>query len=197
MGRVSDELAILLRGALKAQDKWPLTDGEIVLRLRRAEDVPLIAEASHDPETRRRLDDEPLTPERARTSVERAEEQWRSGRGAPFVIADAADDSPLGLLNLQFGDDKEVAGLAVSVFPEARGRGIAPRALRLGASWGLRELGLRRVFAEAAVDNEASIRAIEKAGFQREGVLRAHCKTDGRAHDCVMLSLLPGDIDRA
>jgi len=173
----------------------PLTDGEIVLRLRKAEDVPLIAEASQDVETRRRLDDEPLTPERARTSVERTEEQWRSGKAAPFVIADAADDSPLGLLNLQFGDDEEVAGLAVSVFPGARGRGIAPKALRLGATWGLRELGLRRVFGEAAVDNEASIRAIEKAGFQREGVLRAHCKTGGVAHDCVMFSLLPGDID--
>ena len=158
--------------------------------------MPLIAEASHDPETRRRLDDEPLTPERARTSVERTEEQWRSGRGAPFVIADAVDDSPLGLVNLQLDDD-EVAGLATSVFPGARGRGIAPKALRLAATWGLRELGLRRVYGEAAVDNEASIRAIEKAGFQREGVLRAHCKTGGRAHDCVMFSLLPGDIDPA
>lgn len=173
----------------------PLTDGEIVLRLRRAEDVPLIAEASHDPETRRRLNDEPLTPDRLRDSVSRAAEQWRTGTGAPFVIADAADDGPLGLLNLQFGDDKEVAGLAVSVFPQARGRGVASRALRLGATWGLRELGLRRVFAEAAADNEPSIRAIEKAGFQREGVLRAHCKTHGRRHDCVMFSLLPMDVD--
>jgi RimJ/RimL family protein N-acetyltransferase len=111
------------------------------------------------------------------------------------VIADAADDRPLGLLNLQFGEDEEVAGLAVSVFPEARGRGVASRALRLGATWGLRELGLQRVFAEAAADNEASIRAIEKAGFQREGVLRAHCKTHGRRHDCVMFSLLPEDVD--
>jgi ribosomal-protein-alanine N-acetyltransferase len=58
----------------------------------------------------------------------------------------------------------------------------------------LRELGLRRVFAEAAADNQASIRAIEKAGFQREGVLRAHSKTHGRRHDCVMFSLLPEDI---
>ncbi|HEY3050188.1 MAG TPA: GNAT family protein [Gaiellaceae bacterium] len=163
--------------------------------MRRAEDVPLIAEASYDSETRRRLDDEPLRPNRRRDSVSRAEEQWRSGSGAPFVIADAAGERPLGLLNLQFGADEEVAGLAVSVFPEARGRGIASRALRLGATWGLRELGLRRVFAEAAADNEASIRAIEKAGFQREGVLRAHCKTHGRRHDCVMFSLLPEDVD--
>ena len=155
----------------------------------------MIAEASHDPETRRRLDDEPLTPERQHESLARTEEQWRSGRGAPFVVADAADDRPLGLLNVQFGEDREVAGIAVSVFPGARGRGIASRAMRLGATWGLRDLGVERVFAEAAADNVASIRAIEKAGFQREGVLRAHCKTHGQRHDCVMFSLLPGDID--
>ena len=166
-----------------------------MLRLRRETDVAAIAEASHDPETRRRLNDEPLTPERQGESVSRAEEQWRSGTGAPLVIADAGDDRPLGLVNLQLGDDDEVAGLAVSVFPDARGRGIAARALRLAAVWGLRELGLQRVFAEAAADNEASIRAIEKAGSRREGTLRAHCKTHGQRHDCVMFSLLPEDVE--
>jgi RimJ/RimL family protein N-acetyltransferase len=150
--------------------------------VRRAEDVPLIAAASHDPETRRRLDDEPLTPDRERESLERAEEQWRTGSGAPFVIAHAGDDRALGLVNLQFGED---ATVAVSVFPEERGRGIASRAMRLAATWGLRELGLRRVVAEAAADNVASIRAIEKAGFRREGL----------SDDQVRFVLLPEDVD--
>lgn len=157
--------------------------------------MPLIAAASLDPETQRRMNDEPFTEDRQRESVSRAEEQWRTDRGAPFVIADSASGVALGLLNLQFGEDEEVAGLAVSVFPQARGRGAASKALRLGAIWGLRELGLRRVFAESAADNLASIRAIEKAGFQREGLLRAHCQTHGERHDCVMFSLVPGDID--
>ena len=157
--------------------------------------MPLIAEASFDPETSRRMDDEPLTPDRQRDGVSRAQKQWRAGAGAPFVIADAADDRPLGLVNLQFGEDEEVGGLAVSVFPQARGRGVGSQALRLAAIWGLRQLGLRRVFAEAAADNQASIRTIEKAGFRREGILRAHCKTHGQRHDCIMFSLLPHDID--
>lgn len=173
----------------------PLGDGEIVLRTRRETDVAAIAEASYDPEIRRRLNDEPLTPDRQEGSVARAEQQWSTGTGAPFVIADAVDDRPLGLLNLQFEDDEEVANLAVSVFQQARGRGVAARALRLGAVWGLRELGLARVAAEAAVDNHASIRAIEKAGFRREGILRAHCRTHGERHDCAMFSLVSGDID--
>jgi RimJ/RimL family protein N-acetyltransferase len=157
--------------------------------------VTAIAEASLDPETQRRLNDTPLDEGSQRESVRRTEQQWSSGAGAPFVIADAGDDRPLGLLNLQFGDDAEVASLAVSVFPAERGRGIAAKALRLGAVWGLRELRLARVVAEAAADNNASIRAIEKAGFYREGTLRAHCKTHGERHDCVMFSLVPTDIE--
>jgi hypothetical protein len=43
-------------------------------------------------------------------------------------------------------------------------------------------------------DNYASIRAIEKAGFHREGTLRAHCKTHGERHDCVMFSLVATDM---
>jgi RimJ/RimL family protein N-acetyltransferase len=162
--------------------------------LRRETDVAAIARASHDPETQRRLNDGPLDLERQQNSVARAELQWSTGESAPFVIADAAGDRPLGLLNLRFDDDEEVASLAVVVFPETRGRGVAGKALRLGALWGLRELGLARVVAEAAVDNEASIRAIEKAGFRREGVLRAHCKTHGERHDCVMFSLVTADV---
>jgi RimJ/RimL family protein N-acetyltransferase len=170
-----------------------MSDGVIVLRPSEERDVPSIADASHDPEARQWLDDEPLTLERQRDLVSRAQERWRSGRGAPFVIADATTDVALGLLNVQFDDD-EVAGLAVSVFPDARGRGVAPRALRLGAKWAALELGVQRVYAEAAVENVASIRAIKKAGFQREGLLRAHCKTHGRRHDCVMFSVVPSDF---
>jgi RimJ/RimL family protein N-acetyltransferase len=162
--------------------------------MRLEEDVPSIAEASHDPETRRWLDDEPLTADRQRDNVARAEDQWRSGKSAPFVIADAETDAPLGILNVQFKDDEEVAELAVAVFPPARGRGVASRALHLAAVWGLRELGLERVFAETAVENLASVRAIEKAGFQREGLLRAHCKTHGQRHDCIIFSVVRGDL---
>jgi RimJ/RimL family protein N-acetyltransferase len=144
--------------------------------------VPLISAASHDPETRRRLDDEPLTAEREASSVARTEEQWRSGTAAPFVIADADDDCALGLVNLQLGDD---ATLAVSVFPEERGRGVASRALRLAAIWALRDLGLGQVVAEAEADNTASIRAIEKAGFRRAGLREDH----------VRFRLLPEDVE--
>jgi len=90
---------------VKLEPPAPLGDGVIVLRRSDERDVPLIANASGDPDTRKWLDDEPLTAERERDLVSRAEERWRSGRAAPFVIADATNDVALGLLNVRFDDE--------------------------------------------------------------------------------------------
>ena len=44
-------------------------------------------------------------------------------------------------------------------------------------------------------DNVASQRVAEKAGYRREGVLRAYLlHPDGRIRDSVMFSLLPGEL---
>ncbi len=144
----------------------PLTDGVVAVRPRRAADVDAIAEAGHDPGTRRWLDDPPMDARARATSMARVEEAWSSGRAAPLVIADAGTDEPLGLVNLRFLDDHEAA-VAYSVFPAARGRGVAPRAVRLVVGWALGELALARLLLEADVENTASVRVAEKCGFAR------------------------------
>lgn len=144
----------------------PLSDGVIVVRLRRVPDLGAIAAASYDPETRRWLDDTPMDEGACSTSMARVEEAWRSGQAAPLVIADAGTDEPAGIINLQFRDD-DVATIAYSVFPARRGRGIAPRAVRLLTEWALGDLGLIRVILEANEANAASLRVAEKCQFQR------------------------------
>jgi ribosomal-protein-alanine N-acetyltransferase len=46
------------------------------------------------------------------------------------------------------------------------------------------------------VGNDASARLAEKAGFEREGILRAWMDNRGTRADVIMHSLLPGEIDR-
>lgn len=168
----------------------PLTDGTIVLRLREPKDQPLISAASHDTETQRWLDDDPIPLDRA---FQDPRDTWSKGERAPFVIADAVTDDALGLASLRIVDGG-TGSLAVSVFPAGRGRGVAPAALRLIALWAIGACGFQRVEAEADVANTASRRAIEKAGFRPEGILRDHCETHGRRHDCAMFALVPADL---
>lgn len=146
----------------------PLTDGVVAVRLRRASDLPAVGAASHDPETRRWLDDEPLDEAALGRSMSKVEEAWRTGRAAPLLIADATTDEPAGIINLQFRDD-DVATVAYSVFPAHRGRGIAPRAVRLLAGWALSDLGATRLLLEAAAENTSSVRVAEKCGFEPVG----------------------------
>ncbi|KAI6693259.1 hypothetical protein NL676_020969 [Syzygium grande] len=54
---------------------------------------------------------------------------------------------------------------------------------------------LERVEAVADVENKASQRVLEKAGFRREGVLRKYYVLKGRTRDAFMFSRLSTDTD--
>jgi RimJ/RimL family protein N-acetyltransferase len=139
------------------------------VRVRRPSDLDAIVAASHDEAAQRWLDDDPLAPigddAARRAAMDRVEATWRSGAAAPLVVADAATDEPVGLVNLQFRDDR-TAAVAYSVFPEHRGRGVAPRAVRLVVPWARDELGVEALLLEAHDGNAASIRVAEKCGFR-------------------------------
>jgi ribosomal-protein-alanine N-acetyltransferase len=53
---------------------------------------------------------------------------------------------------------------------------------------------LARVEALVIPGNIPSQRVLEKAGFQREGVLRSYLFYEGRRFDALMYSLLPSDL---
>jgi RimJ/RimL family protein N-acetyltransferase len=143
----------------------PLSDGIVSLRCRLASDLDVISDASYDPETRRWLTDPPMDAQARAASLERVAEAFQTGRSAPLVIADHEDNEPIGLINLQFRDD-HVATIAYSVFPAHRGKGVAPRAVRLMAEWAFGPLGLSEVLLEIDPQNVASVRVAEKCGFE-------------------------------
>jgi RimJ/RimL family protein N-acetyltransferase len=62
-------------------------------------------------------------------------------------------------------DDAEVAVVSILVDPDARGRGVGTRALRLSCRTAAREFGLERVDAYIKPANTASVAAFERAGF--------------------------------
>ena len=73
---------------------------------------------------------------------------------------------------------------------------MTTRAVALLARWALTEGGLARVQLRADVENVASRRVAEKAGFKLEGILRSARWNSrlGRRVDWAMYSLLPGDL---
>ncbi len=148
-----------------------LDDGVVALRPPEPDDVDPIYEICQDPDIARfTLVPSPYGRQDAVSWLERSTENWRTGERASFVIVDAATREVLGNLGVvRFDRANNVAEVGYLVKREARGRGVAPRALNLVADWVLGELGFARVELLTDVENHSSQRVAEKAGFVREG----------------------------
>jgi [ribosomal protein S5]-alanine N-acetyltransferase len=119
-------------------------------------------------------------------------DRWAKDEAATFAICDASDRC-LGhvFVNLM---SMERATIGYWLLPEARGKGLANRAVRLVSRWALRELALARLGLLTEPSNELSQRVAERSGFQREGVLRSYVEIDGRRVDYTSFSLLSDDL---
>ncbi|HSE80109.1 MAG TPA: GNAT family protein [Gaiellaceae bacterium] len=165
-----------------------LEDGEILLRPFAVDDAPALAVAiDDDPEldhwTRIPF---PYTEEHALEFISTTEEK-------AFAIVDRANAALLGGIGARIHDEG-VVELGYWVRASARGRGVATRAVRLLAGWAFDELAAGRLQLTTDPANHASQRVAEKAGFQREGILRGYTAFKGRRRDAVMYSLLPEDL---
>ena len=83
--------------------------------------------------------------------------------------------------------------LGIMLLPEHRGRGHGTAAQRQLAAYLFAHTAVERVEADTDVANVAEQRALEKAGFTREGVLRRAQFREGAWHDMVLYSKLRGE----
>ncbi|MCW2742712.1 MAG: GCN5-related N-acetyltransferase [Blastococcus sp.] len=120
---------------------------------------------------------------------------WSSGDHASWAVVDPVTDEVLGSVSLHSIDrlqgDAEVGYWTA---PGARGRGVAARAVDAVCRWAFEALPIDRIELCHAVENAASGRVAEKAGFTYEGHLRRSYRYgDGLKHDELLWARLADD----
>jgi RimJ/RimL family protein N-acetyltransferase len=85
--------------------------------------------------------------------------------------------------------------IGIGLLPEARGRGVGTLAQRMLVDHLFATTELDRIEASTDVENIAEQRALEKAGFRREGVLRGAQLRGGIRRDLVHYGLVRGDLE--
>jgi RimJ/RimL family protein N-acetyltransferase len=85
--------------------------------------------------------------------------------------------------------------IGVILRAHARGHGYGTEAQRLLARYLFAHTPVHRIFAGTEAENIAEQRALEKAGFTREGVHRGTGWRDGAWRDGVFYGLLRTDLD--
>ncbi|MEO3874297.1 GNAT family protein [Nonomuraea sp. B12E4] len=123
------------------------------------------------------------------------EDGWLGEDGGILIIAHAEES--VGFVSWS----KQVANRAsyfwtmgLIVAPEFRGQGYGTQAQRLIARYLFEHTTANRIAAATEITNVAEQRALEKAGFTREGMLRGVGFRAGEWHDGVQYSMIRSDL---
>ncbi len=133
----------------------------------------------------------PRTPVQLRAMLD----EWNDGH-RNFVFACRHEEETIGLVTLSdldaaMGNAETGIMLAGRVW---QGKGLATEAMELILGYAFGELGLHRVYARVAVENEPSLKLFRRLGFVEEGRLREAMRRGGRFIDLILFGLLAGEF---
>lgn len=178
----------------------PITTDLIYFRYLTPEDAPALLDLMQ----RNRAYFEPFTITRPESFYTLEEQSarirvWTEDRAADksynFGIFFKENDELIGEMSL-FHASREPAHKCMMGYcldHAYQGKGIMSHAARLALEFAFTEAGFHRVEAGVMPHNIGSIRVLEKAGFQREGLARKNVKINGVWQDHVMFAILEED----
>ncbi len=120
------------------------------------------------------------------------ERLYRSGHDLLLGVVLRDTDTLIGITELHHLDlDNRQASFGLLI--GQTGQGYGPEVAGLVLDYAFGPLALNRVWVQVDERNTRGIRAYQKAGFRREGLLRESRYVDGRYHNTLLLAVLRGE----
>ena len=155
-------------------------------------DIDSLFEIFSDEQVMRYWSGPPLTDRQAaRTLFEEIEFATSLGSMKKWGIATLDNDTVIGtatLFHLELSNERAEIGYAQN--RKMWGQGFMNEALQALLDYSFNQLKLRRLEADVDPRNLASIRTLERLGFQREGFLRERWHVNGEIQDAYFYGLL-------
>jgi aminoglycoside 6'-N-acetyltransferase len=123
-----------------------------------------------------------------------------AGKPDPTSFALETNGELIGLVQYHEENEPDFRHASVDIFVTERlhGHGLGTDAVRTLARYLIDERGHHRLTIDPAAANAAAIRAYEKVGFRRVGVLREYWRApDGAWRDGLLMDLLAAELDSA
>ncbi len=186
-------IQVVAPGSLGAGRQPEIAAGDLLLRPWRVADAAVIVGAFGDAAISR-WHLASVDEAEAKAWLEERDRRWREESGADWAVQAGGEVvARVAVRRLELPQGSAEA--AYWTLPGARGRGIAPRALRAMSDWFFRDVGLLRVELEHSTANPASCRVAIKAGFAPEGTRRQSLWHADGWHDMHLHARLAGDAD--
>jgi RimJ/RimL family protein N-acetyltransferase len=169
-----------------------ITTPRVVLRWISEDDVDALYEIFSDPQVMRYWSTVPLSDSAAAAELQREiAESNESDKMFKWGIALRDSNTLIGtttLFNLNLDNGRAEIGYAMA--RAYWGKGYMNEALKALVSHAFEVMALRRLEADVDPRNAASIRTLERLGFQREGFLRERWHVNGEIQDALFYGLL-------
>ncbi|WP_414051279.1 GNAT family N-acetyltransferase [Macrococcus animalis] len=110
------------------------------------------------------------------------------------IIEDKDTKKLIGICRIVINEKHHKGEIGYMIHPEYWGKGLATHAANHLISYGFKEKSLNRIFAVTDIQNKGSVRVLEKAGMQREGLMRQDKVIKGRFRDSYMFSILKDEF---
>ena len=119
------------------------------------------------------------SPEAARTRIQQHNTAFKRKANIHWAVRKTRGKSLIGVCKLFEFEYQSKAEVGYWIGTRHWNEGYATEALLATIAFGFNSLELHRIYATTDVTNEASQRVLQKAGFQKEGVLRRDTRRSG------------------
>ncbi|GAB2958404.1 GNAT family N-acetyltransferase [Streptomyces heilongjiangensis] len=168
---------------------------KVGLRARYEDDIPVLrTELYDDVANAARAEAGPWRPITPGSKDRRLVGDDENDAVVKFSVVELEGDSLVGTATLWGIDNhNRCAHIGLGLLPSCRGKGYGTDVVAVLCHYGFVVRGLHRLQIETLSDNTAMLRAAERNGFVREGVLRSSAWVMGEFLDEVLLGLLVQD----
>jgi [ribosomal protein S5]-alanine N-acetyltransferase len=128
--------------------------------------------------------------ETTREFIAFCQDRWTNSIAFPYVITRKGDGELLGMIEVRPKGHRADFGYVLA--RSCWGKGFMPEAIAALVGITLSSPTIFRMEATCDVENKASVRALEKSGFSREGLLRRyiiHPNVSPEPRDCLLYAL--------
>ena len=161
----------------------------VLLRPGRPDDVDRLLQIRTEPEVARRWGSDDIEEEISEQFI---------GADDAFVI-EVEGEEVVGAIQCHEENDPMYrhAGMDIYLSTSRHGEGLGTEALRVLARYLFEERGHHRLTIDPAADNTAAIRAYERVGFRKVGIMRKYERgPDGVWHDGLLMDMLEEEFRR-
>jgi len=180
-------------------DVFPEFESEkLVYREVNSEDVEDIFKIYSDPQVAKYDWYKPIdTKDDALSIINRYKNEFQNKEEITWGVARKNDNKIIGYCNLgDFDDDSIRSEIGYGFNRDEWNKGYATEAIKTLVKFGFEVMGMNRIEAIVTLGNDASVKALKKAKFTQEGIVRERTIMKGEFVDDVILAIIKRDYTR-